>query len=323
MLAGHIAPHLDFDHAHVLPRDFINSKLDKHQVDILYAVPYFRNNHSEMIFLLIENQTRRERFMNLRLLEYMVQIWNRQLTEQRAQGIRAKDIALAVIVPVVFYTGKGKWHIPAIDELVKAPNELRGYLPNFDTIKIALDDLDTDRLLQSSVGIAIYALREGAQPLSELRTDLRRMISRLHELHPDGGPVFEAVYQMVILLLTNRRSSADEMILYNDIVEIESELNSLTGGTRMPTIQQKWIQDGFRRGREEGREEGRESGREEGSLETARLILIELGASKFGEPNKVHRAAIESVQRVSVLQTLIKAVGGAASWSDLLKLVKG
>src|ERR1700678_3472440 len=80
LLANEIADKLDFSQAERDNRSFIPDDLHKQEADLLYRVP-FRTGAGKgaiWIYVLLEHQSRPDRSMGLRLLSYMVKLWETQ-----------------------------------------------------------------------------------------------------------------------------------------------------------------------------------------------------------------------------------------------------
>jgi len=123
----------------------------------------------------IEHQSRDERFMLLRQLQYEGQLWS--------EWLRAHPGAMSLppIVPVVVHTGMRAWHSPTsflgLLALPEPPLDaaLRPFLPDFHLV---LEDLATDPLERLR--------RAGTEPVSE---------TTLEVLQNAGSPGAEALFQ--------------------------------------------------------------------------------------------------------------------------------
>ena len=82
ILEPDLAGHLDFTRTSRVNRSFIPADLQKQESDLIFRVPY-RSGTSEggqevWVYVLLEHQSRPDPFMPLRLLVYMVHIWDSQ-----------------------------------------------------------------------------------------------------------------------------------------------------------------------------------------------------------------------------------------------------
>src|SRR5258708_34913460 len=90
---------------------FVDETLRQSESDLLYQVPLRENAegaHGEtslLLYLLFEHQSTKDRWMPLRLLRYMSQIWQRQIDEQPAAP------GLPPIIPLVLAQVAGGWKV--------------------------------------------------------------------------------------------------------------------------------------------------------------------------------------------------------------------
>ena len=82
---------------------YYSRNLEAFETDVLYKVD-FVDGKQGFIYYLLENQSRPDRFMRLRLLNYISEISRDYLSKNP----RTKTLAL--IIPVVFFHGPGTWN---------------------------------------------------------------------------------------------------------------------------------------------------------------------------------------------------------------------
>lgn len=130
-----LAQAIDWATLVLMPGSFQDPDLAQSHADLLFSAR-LRGGREALIYLL-EHQSTSDRYMALRLLRYLVRIWERWLENH-------DDVEqLPVIVPLVFYHGEKPWSAPlSFESLVQAPrgleNVVRPYLPSF---RYLLDDL--------------------------------------------------------------------------------------------------------------------------------------------------------------------------------------
>src|SRR6266581_7826380 len=141
---------------------FLDEALRQSESDLLYQVPlreYAESGETSLLlYLLFEHQSTKDRWMPLRLLRYMGQIWQRQIDEQPAAP------GLPPIVPLVLAQVAGGWKVsPRFhDQLLwpKAPPlraSLEVHQPQFEHALIDLAGID----LQALRGGLIARLTQG------------------------------------------------------------------------------------------------------------------------------------------------------------------
>ncbi|HLJ54755.1 MAG TPA: Rpn family recombination-promoting nuclease/putative transposase [Chthonomonadaceae bacterium] len=108
LLAGSgIAEQLDFSRAVAIDRTLIGDNLTKGEADLLYRVPSRDGCAEVIIVLLVEHQSRPDTLMGLRLLCYIVAVWQQEVRNLQSQKRPRADWRLSPIVPMVLYTECG------------------------------------------------------------------------------------------------------------------------------------------------------------------------------------------------------------------------
>ncbi|MBF6423471.1 Rpn family recombination-promoting nuclease/putative transposase [Nocardia cyriacigeorgica] len=149
-LPAAITARIDWGTLALQPGTFVSDELRSRYSDLLYRARF--DGRDAYIYLLIEHQSSNDRFMALRMLEYVVQIWNqhrREVQERRRQERRktrgaAEYEKLPPVIPLVVHSGEPRaWAAPTdlgdlIDLDPVADEDMRRYLPRFEFL---LDDV--------------------------------------------------------------------------------------------------------------------------------------------------------------------------------------
>lgn len=144
VLPASLAQALDWRTIRHLPGSFVDPKLAEHHTDLLFSVKV--REGGEALLYLLEHQSTSDRHMALRLLGYLVRIWETWCEQQKDPTSR-----LPVIVPVVFYHAERRWAAPvSFDALVEVPEsmveEVRPYIPSFRYVVDDLSDVGDEAL---------------------------------------------------------------------------------------------------------------------------------------------------------------------------------
>ncbi len=121
-----------------------------------------------LVYILVEHKSYPYRWTMLRLLAYMVRIWEKE----RAQNKRRKK--LPPIIPVIFYHGSRQWKPPLdFSSYVELGEELGSYIPGFRAVMFNLQQFgDTDLhgavLFRATMKIFKYAITRLRPHLSEI-----------------------------------------------------------------------------------------------------------------------------------------------------------
>jgi len=107
---------IDLDTIKLQPNTYIDEALKETASDVLYEVKIA--NETGFLYVLFEHQSTVDKLMPLRVLKYMVSIWDEFIKQNG-------NVLLPIIIPLVFYHGKEPYNGPTdIRELIKAPQFL-------------------------------------------------------------------------------------------------------------------------------------------------------------------------------------------------------
>src|SRR5258706_14241433 len=148
LMGGEVADRLDFSRAERINRSFIPDDLQKQEADLLFRVPFREGKGEVLVYVLLEHQSRPDRTMGLRLLSYMVELWQSQIREYKIGKVAASKWRLHPIVPIGVYTGKRKWKSPInMSALMELPDLLEKYVPAFETLFLNLQEPKPEDLM--------------------------------------------------------------------------------------------------------------------------------------------------------------------------------
>jgi predicted transposase YdaD len=135
VLPPDVVQHIDFRTLRAEPTTFIDSKLRARYSDLLFRVQLAGSR--AYLYLLFEHQSRPERFMCLRVLRYVIEIWSGYLSKNP----RARHLPL--VIPIVLHHGEDGWLEPrTLRDLYDAPPEVLDALgPFLPDLTFFLDDL--------------------------------------------------------------------------------------------------------------------------------------------------------------------------------------
>ncbi len=263
-LPAAITSRINWDQLHLESGSYVSSDLRSRYSDLLYRTRL--DGHTAYIYLLIEHQSSADRFMPLRILEYMVNIW----THYRDHNPGTQT--LPAVIPLVVHsnhTGKPWTYSTEIAELIDLDSAAREAIgPYLPQLRFLLDDIapldlatlrKRDLTPHTRIMLSLHKIaprKEGPGPdILSLTDDLRAL---LHG--PDGKAEFQAVLTYILTV-----SEATEA----DLVPMTDRLGPQAKEVLMTTAE---------RLRAEGHAEGHAEGRATERAET----LIELLTLKFG-----------------------------------------
>ena len=86
---------------------FVDEQMRDSESDLLYAIERTAGEPPAWLYLLLEHQSKPDRWMPFRLLKYCCRIWDRD------RRTRRRERELRPIVPMVFYQGRRRWRLLA------------------------------------------------------------------------------------------------------------------------------------------------------------------------------------------------------------------
>ena len=107
LLERELAGRLDFTHAVRVNRSLVPDDLQKREMDIIYEVPFAEDGRHVLVYVLLEHQSDVEPRMGVRLLSYMIKLWEAQEREwKRGQTTPEKQLYTPVLPIRVLYGNK-------------------------------------------------------------------------------------------------------------------------------------------------------------------------------------------------------------------------
>ncbi len=136
MLPAAVRAHLNLATLEVHPGALRDANLQQTYTDLLYAVRTLGGNEA-FIYVVFEHQSSFDATMPLRMLRYMVGVWERW--QRQHEGVKT----LPIVLPVLLHHGNGKWKAaPELASMLDGSAELldavRPYQPHF---RFLLDNL--------------------------------------------------------------------------------------------------------------------------------------------------------------------------------------
>ena len=230
-------------------RSFVDPDLRDTESDLLFSIRRKAGAPPAWLYVLVEHQSRPDRWIRFRLLKYCCRIWDRS----RAQFPRERR--LRPIVPLVFYQGPGRWrHDTEFAELFADSVRDWPWVPRFAHLLID-QSRENPQAVRGRLHGRIAQLMMMAR-YRHRRQALRRAAQLLAELLPHADQ--DAVRTLVVYLwATQDRDTARQFGQ-----QLRATVSG-SGGDRV-TYAEELMQEMARKVREEGLQEGRETGLQEG-----------------------------------------------------------
>ena len=238
---------LDFSRGVQLNRTSLSPTLEEREADVVVRVP-FRDPAAGApvhICILIEHQSRSEWLMYLRMLIYMVRIWE---AEYRQFGSKPRgEQEWSPILPIVFYTGESRWTAPVpLTEALNIPRFLERFVPKFETLFLDVKQMESERLTQAGhpFGWVLRVLQEEHSDESAFRDALETAAREIGRLGGMRDTQLREALHYLILLILHRRSAEERDAFINIVKENSQDERGVT--TMAQTAAESLIQQGAR-----------------------------------------------------------------------------
>lgn len=231
------------------PTTFVNDELDEDHRDLLFSAT-IRGRH--VLLYVIEHQSTVVWFMALRLLRYVLKVWDWWL------AIHPDAKTLPAVIPVVLRQGRKAWDGPrSLARLIDLPPDIRAlagrYIPG---LEFALQDLGPASSAELAafpgpplVRVTLSFMRAIADPAEDPLAALDGLASTLKELL--GQPGGRARLAVVLRYTVLARPELDVRVVADEFRRVAGP----EAGEVVMSTAQELIEQGVRQGRLEGRRE--------------------------------------------------------------------
>ncbi len=254
-----IAEKIDFTRLELEPGGFVDDALRESFSDLISKAVIKTGAKKETekdldIYFLFEHKAKSKVAMLVQVLKYLYLCWQEDTDNKKK---------LRLIIPIVFYHGAEKWNVPrSFAEQFDVGPELKELLLDFRYVLFDTRDwnfLETDNLL----------LKENVRLLTALMlfkdafNKSFDILYKLSRIWAEKG-LLEDV-NLILASLTFIVETKD--IGEEEIIKILEE-SKIKGGDIMPTLSQRWVEQGEQKGIRKGIQKGRVEER----LETAKKM---------------------------------------------------
>lgn len=228
-LPGKLHKLLDLKTLEILKDTYVDKELSEHFSDILYRIKI--SGKVSYIYLLFEHKSYIDEWVGFQLLRNMVKIWE----GYRKQNKKAKK--LPVIMPIVIYHGREKWNAKnGFAGLVDGVAEMVEYVPGFKTEILDISHIP-DEQIKGEVLLRVHFLLQKYIFRPDLFEKIHEVFDILRALSSKNTAM-----EYIEVMLRYMTASVDSKRADDFRTEIEKALKD--GGDIMPTIAEKWVQEG-------------------------------------------------------------------------------
>ena len=259
---------------------FVDRDLAEQHSDLLFSVEIANGQDEAYLYLLLEHQSTDDVGMPLRMLTYLVRVWERFRKE------RPHD-ALPPIVPVVVSHAPGGWSAPrSLWEMfaprVQAVTELERFVPRLDLVIEDLAHLSNDdikaRTLAAFPTLALWLLRD-ARDADQLMNNLTHWGAAFAEAArtPHGVAALAQLMRYIVVVTDDLQFQ----VFRDKLIEQAPEADRAA-----MTIAEQL--------RQEGREEGLEKGLQKSLI---KLLATRFGPMKVEHEHRIATAPLEQLEQ--------------------------
>jgi predicted transposase YdaD len=285
-LPAEVSALIQWDQLQLIPGSFLDDNLRHSHSDLLFSAPLAADPESSAcLHLLFEHQSTRDPFIALRLLRYMVRIWEEWIR------LFGNSKPLPVIVPVVLAQDRKVWNLNT------QFSSLFGNAASLDFLRPFIPDF-AFRLIQLAA-IPFHAIRGTPDGIFVLRALKAEPIGRLLD---------NAVWDNNLLSHVSRRLF-DRFIPYvfRKIHGARNQAHRTSAMTLAQHLRQEGRQEGIQEGIQQGFKTGELKGRQDGTLAASRQSVIEALDLRFGPIPDGLRDSIEAIADPEKLRALLRA----------------
>jgi len=224
------------------PDTFIDESLQGSVADLLYRVE--EDEGEFWLYCLFEHQSQPDHWMALRLLRYMLRIWDNHLAKH------PKSKQLPPIIPIVLHQGKQGWTAAKkFRELVSVPQEMEKdlleYLPDFSFRLVDLSHLRFEEIRGTVIGrLTLMALKAaGEDRMEDFWQSAQELWSDLMQVESP-----QEIARVLFRYIFYADTSVDKQ-LYRDRVKI---LEPKEFSNTAMTLAEQFIAEGIEKGIEKG-----------------------------------------------------------------------
>ena len=288
---------LDFSTLELVPAHYVSDELQQRESDVVWRLRYGPAGEWFYVYILIEFQSQVARFMAVRVLAYIMLLYqdliqNKGLTRSRR---------LPPVVPIVLYNGLRPWTAPLqLEKLIEPILGEESFLPRFEYLVVDEGRLPREKLEPLDNPVAGVFQLEQSTGVEEIRRIIDTLIDVLDD--PELRELRRDMATWIRRAVLPARLPGVEVPEIRDLQEAKIML-----AERAATWPQQWMAEGY------------DSGRKSGRLEGQRVALAALIEEKFGAPEPRFEKLIAEASEDQLLRWL-KAIVKTTTLDEVFQL---
>ncbi len=283
---------IDPDSLEISKDTFIEEELKDLYADLLYRVKF--KDEPGYIYLLFEHKSYPDRLIHLQLLGYLHRIWKLHVKQ-------TGNKRLPMIVPLVLYHGKTKWHMDTeFATLFSGPYEkLQTFIPNFEFVLYDLTRFSDEQIKGTLLSrIVLLLLKHISDP--DFMDKLPEIMTLFSDLMKEekGLRNLETVLRYLFSTVENITPEKMQTVIEHAISGVREDI--------VMTLVEKWINEGYQKGIRQGVQQGIEQGVRQGmhqGLVEGIVLAVHLKFGAGPEADKLIKV-IENVKDIDRLKAI-------------------
>ncbi len=228
---------LDFSTLEMVPAHYVSEELEQRESDVVWRLRYGHTGDWFYVYLLIEFQSQVARFMAVRVLAYIMLLYEDLIRKKRLTS----SGRLPPVVPIVLYNGNRKWTAPLeVAELIESLPGYEALLPRFEYLVIDEGHLPREQLEPLDNPVAGVFQLEQSEGLEEIRRIIDGLIEILDD--PELRELRRDMATWLRRAVFPARLPEIEVPELHDLQEAKIML-----AERAATWPQQWMTDGLRK----------------------------------------------------------------------------
>ncbi len=205
---------------------YITKNYNERESDIVYKIK------EKSIFFLIEHQSKIDKNMPFRILEYSIEIMREELKRLKGQKYKG-NFKYPQVIPIVIYTGSRKWDIS--ESLNERQEHLEGYnKENFKYNLIDINNYTKEELLKENTMFSKVAVLEKCKTSEEIILTLNEIIEISKEDREELYRIINYIFRPKIgntetEKILNKLKEKEENSMVAEVLEREFRKNYVLG----------------------------------------------------------------------------------------------
>lgn len=251
---------VDFNSIQLQKDSFINDNLKQNVTDLLFSAKF--NLTTGYFYLLIEHQSTPQKLMPLRILKYVIGVFELHLKTTKSKK-------LPIVYPMLFYNGRASYNYSTdifdlFEDDKKIAQEI--FLKPFQLIDLTKL---SDKNFASMLYYGVLAKTMKHIFANDFLLKLRELIYDLKQIENQGDlDYIYSIISYIILAGEIKSKEAFHDIIKTGLIKVDEE--------QIMTLAEIYRQEGRQEGKQAGLQEGEKKGRQEGRQEAICSVITSL-----------------------------------------------